>query len=832
VKDEAAEYHPQNPWGNDVPFSTADLYDVALGEDNNSRVAEILTGRDVSPDQFPFFTTYSPTTIRAGRAIRGQKAWGTTSLQIDDSGTEDPPIELSDHDYMGGETYRRAVQNALSVGGSSAEKKGAAKDLGAFIWNLGPVITDENEGDIVTDHPEIAQSIAYQAAVNLVDMVDTDEESTHFPMDFGSGARIFRGVEVRPYLAEVEAVIRTSNVAYLPPNTGTVTTTNTRSRQSTADTSRQAPAVYRDIDGDGVYSSGDEVWLDRNEDGVYNAATESGFQIYDGGDGNWDTNDGDPGTTKWTDNNPPTGWGKYIKLVNPWNVSIQLDDADHPYRLHFPQSGQGWEFTGSPPTWQQADRTIGTGGYIELTGTIPARGHFLVFDNETACESQYLPKAENRMKEVTLTYLRPTQTIQLQRKDNSGNWQVVMETTYPIWDDGTNSEPNDDDSLGGATPPTGYAPQISDPRPCWWRVDRNGDGTQAQSEPWGTDAWNTELMKSAEFEAASQHYEFSDSDTDGDTRDIGIFNLSWTLSPTKTGDRWLGIQGMGPNLPSNTEDHLLVSFPPKSVDSDSDGHIDMDRYEARYNPGGGQDRAMDLGLLPGPGHLGFVHSGVEWGTLSLTSDPPGDDGAGSSYGVVYLRNLTDYMIGPVSPLENGQDDDNDGTPDDDGNQAGDRLGPENRLYGRINVNTARTQVLQGALKYACVKALWTSPDTRAEDIVQAIVDERTDYGPFSSVDDLFQRVPEIFQIGDGGGDSASDVPNSHRSESLARFMYNNLTVRTDCWGAVARVRIWQDQNDDGVCQDGEVLGDKIQHFILDRSVDPVRVMMRREVDVD
>jgi len=85
------------------------------------------------------------------------------------------------------------------------------------------------------------------------------------------------------------------------------------------------------------------------------------------------------------------------------------------------------------------------------------------------------------------------------------------------------------------------------------------------------------------------------------------------------------------------------------------------------------------------------------------------------------------------------------------------------------------------------------------------------------VDDLFQRVPQLFEV-DLDGDNAPDAsePNSFRREALARFMYNLLTVRTDVWGVLGRVRMLEDD---------KVIAERAFYLVLDRSRDPVQVVL-------
>jgi hypothetical protein len=112
------------------------------------------------------------------------------------------------------------------------------------------------------------------------------------------------------------------------------------------------------------------------------------------------------------------------------------------------------------------------------------------------------------------------------------------------------------------------------------------------------------------------------------------------------------------------------------------------------------------------------------------------------------------------------------------------------------------------------------PYDRADALAWEIIAERGN-APFSSVDDLLERVPELFGLNSPGG------PNSFQREALARFIYNNVTVRSDVWAVVGRARLYSDANDDGVADPGELLADRRFYFVLDRSHDPIRIIAWR-----
>jgi hypothetical protein len=202
-------------------------------------------------------------------------------------------------------------------------------------------------------------------------------------------------------------------------------------------------------------------------------------------------------------------------------------------------------------------------------------------------------------------------------------------------------------------------------------------------------------------------------------------------------------------------------------------------------------------------------------------------------------------VGPVSPYENGVDDDGDDSLsadnliDDDGAHEDDRFGPEIRLRGKVNVNTAPEEVLKATFKNSWLEAMWNGASDRASAIANAIVNERNTNGPYSSVDDFFNRNLEIFEVDIDGDDLPDgDVPNSARREALARFMYNLVTVRTDVWGVVGKVRIYDDnkygtgdsRTNNNQCDDGEEIASQTFHMVVDRSFDPPRIVLRKSGD--
>ena len=831
--DEPTEFNPDCPSYNsstgvpyDRPFGLLDLYDLFWGENNGSRAFSILTGAAglAAPNlklKLMSFTTDSGGTVLASRCIRG----GGTVFN------DTAPANLASYafmDYWGAGSpitspttkknllLQRAMQNG--VAGITPE------DLYNFLSALGPVFVDGTGTPLSTSD---AQVLLRQIAVNLIDMVDQDS----IPTEWVDGTRTYYGVEPNPYIAEVEAAIKTSNHPFVPdPVTGSVAPSDTRSRAKVPGPG-VAPTYYRDIDSSLSYTLPDEVWLDTDEDGKYDDGEQ---QLYFGVNGIWDTPDGSAGDKLWPDPAhvpplpalPTTGWGKYIKLVNPWNVDITMAND---YRLYFPLKGQGWVLgdhdtdPSTPPEWFKQDMVIGTpvdpgdptnpAGYIELSGTIPAHGHFVVIDEKTDELGSPVypvfavvppPNPANYQISETLAYMKSTQGVRLQAKDSGGAWHTVMDTTYPE----SNSAEQDDDTLA-----TTESCQIDDPRPCYWR------GGSLQASGWDTGAWVTDQDETAaDWQADS-------------TGKLGWFNRAWRAAADPpeevgSGDNWFKLYPAAiTGAPSNVN-NLLHSFPPVEAATGADAEVysGVPNYETKV---------MNIGKLASPGWLGFAHAGISWGTLSLGYPAtPGDFGEAE---LAYLHNFPDYLVGPVSPFENSADDDNDGLVDDDGTDPKDRFGAEIRERGRVNVNTASANVLRalfsGPVLAAWAPQSWSDDLGRAltsDEIVQSIVDEivreRDDDGPYSSVDDLFERVPVILGNGLSLPPSATHwtltMSNSFRREALARFMYNLVTVHTDVYAAVIRVRL---------LEDNEVVAEKGIFIVLDRSCDPIRVVLRREL---
>jgi len=169
-------------------------------------------------------------------------------------------------------------------------------------------------------------------------------------------------------------------------------------------------------------------------------------------------------------------------------------------------------------------------------------------------------------------------------------------------------------------------------------------------------------------------------------------------------------------------------------------------------------------------------------------------------------------------------------------------GGASRFFGRININTAPVEVLRALFKQRLADTgsaagdgpPWygagNTPDNVADAMADAINAERNSAGgPFATQADFFSRMANrstLFPVVDSG---AGDV-FGYRAEAQARFMANLITVRTDQWGVRLRVQYYRDVNNDGQFSAGdEVIADRKGVLVLDRSVQPIRTILKRWV---
>jgi VCBS repeat protein len=167
-------------------------------------------------------------------------------------------------------------------------------------------------------------------------------------------------------------------------------------------------------------------------------------------------------------------------------------------------------------------------------------------------------------------------------------------------------------------------------------------------------------------------------------------------------------------------------------------------------------------------------------------------------------------------------------------------GTPGRFFGRINVNTAPRQVLRALFKQTLADDIasnsdgppWfgVTPASTADAMADAIVAERNSAGgPFTTLDNFFSRMATslaLFPVVDTG---AGDV-FGFRTEAQARFMANLITVRTDQWGVRLRVQYYRDvDNSGGFTPGDEPIADRKGVLVLDRSVQPIRTVIKRWV---
>jgi len=777
--DEPTEFDADWPvvGSDDWPFGLENLCSAMagafLGRDEASRVTGILSGyTGLPPDRYGLFNSRSASTITAGRSIRGGAfdATNPTPAGLGAYGFMDYGEPLVSPTTEKPIYFRRALYEGM--GGLTPE------ELYAFISALGPSVLDSGGSAFGSTTEEV---VLRQVAVNLIDMVDTDSNVTVW----NEGGRTYYGVEPVPAIAEVEAAVRTRQHPYEPSPNGLV-----------------------------VGAGNPRSWGDL----------------------------------------PYTGWGKYIKLVNPWNEAITLTGN---YRL-IVEGGMCWtydppgdpdgdgnaddDFDGIPDEGWGTPRTLASAPAVPdvyavaLTGSIPARGHFVIVDSETnpagADVFGNLPAAANYMADSRLTYMWESETTLTLQQDQgppgSPDWVTILVVDLA---DGATGETDADNAQNRDSI------QSTDPRPCWVR------GGVLQSKPWGPDAWVSNDNVTAEWNNPGKVWQWPDADT----THAGWFNRNWRTGGQPTavgsGDNWF-LSSAKEDEPYNNVyfsapgeiengDNLLHSFPPVGPDSAADMAV--------YSGALGQEvRVMNIGLLPTPGYVGFCHAGIDWCTLSLgmpAGDPP-DPADFGAVELVYLRNFADYLVAPSSPWEDGLDNDGDGAIDaeDTGLQAGDRGGPEIRRRGKVNVNfltltsegmEARHKLL-AAFSHPVLRHMWSDAPARVDDLVIAIYGTGDTAGggsPFSSVDDFFERVPELLEV---DKNKNKKHPNSFRREALVRFMGNMVTVRSNVWGVFAAVRVGQDADGDGL-ESEEVTDERYYTIILDRSYDPVRVLLTTEV---
>jgi type II secretory pathway component PulK len=185
------------------------------------------------------------------------------------------------------------------------------------------------------------------------------------------------------------------------------------------------------------------------------------------------------------------------------------------------------------------------------------------------------------------------------------------------------------------------------------------------------------------------------------------------------------------------------------------------------------------------GYLGFIHRGEEWSSFRV-----GDTG---SHQMAY-PNLLQYIT-ITDPSMDGIDNDGDGSTDSDdtGLQAGDIDGPEYRIPGLINVNTASVEVLE---------SLPNVDNAIASGIANPAGK------PYESIGDLVKNVTQI---------TAGDT--KWEEEETIRSISNLITTRSNVFTVYVTAQV----TDEADPPNTKVFAEKRIMAIVDRSVDPIRV---------
>jgi len=186
--------------------------------------------------------------------------------------------------------------------------------------------------------------------------------------------------------------------------------------------------------------------------------------------------------------------------------------------------------------------------------------------------------------------------------------------------------------------------------------------------------------------------------------------------------------------------------------------------------------------FPNKGYLGYIHRGKEWSSVRV-----GDTVA---YPIAY-PNLLQYIT-ITDPSRDNIDNDGDGSTDttDTGSQSGDFDGPEYRIPGMINVNTASIQALQSL----------PNVDSTIATAIQGSGSK-----PFTSIGDLVDDVTQI----------TGALPKWDEEETL-RSISNLITIRSNVFTVYVTAQITNESM-------SNVFAEKKILAIVDRSVDPIKV---------
>ena len=209
--DEPTEFNPEwiESGMDDWAFGPMDLRAVRAGSmwdvHRSSRITNILQAAGVAPQFYSYFHPRGASTFLAGRSIRGGASVFSNTNPTDPSAAADlflnsPLVSPSTGQPL---WLQRQFQGAIDLAGTNTEKAQASKDLRDFLLALGPVVLDAAGNPLVDDL--VVQRIMHQVALNLIDMVDADSYVTVDAATYGGTVYELSGVELTPYIAEVEA---------------------------------------------------------------------------------------------------------------------------------------------------------------------------------------------------------------------------------------------------------------------------------------------------------------------------------------------------------------------------------------------------------------------------------------------------------------------------------------------------------------------------------------------------------------------------------------------------------------------------------------------------
>ena len=186
-------------------------------------------------------------------------------------------------------------------------------------------------------------------------------------------------------------------------------------------------------------------------------------------------------------------------------------------------------------------------------------------------------------------------------------------------------------------------------------------------------------------------------------------------------------------------------------------------------------------IFANKGYLGYIHRGSEWSSFKV------DD-------TIAYPDLLQYIT-VRDPSMDSIDNDGDVSTDsvDTGSQAGDFDGPEYRIPGLINVNTAPEEVLLSL------------PNITTTDITDDIIATRAT--AFTSIGDFVDRVAEV---------TDTSATNKWDEEKIFRSISNLITTRSNVFTVYVTAQVI----DEAI---SSVYAEKRILAIVDRSIDPIRV---------